>query len=109
MSTTVSAEAAVKPHERRGYSKRVADEHRTGLLLVLPTVIVIAVVIVFPIIMAIRDSFFCVAGMNADGFYSDTAPFVWFANYASIFTSNGARFWNAAWNTTLFGVVTVCF
>lgn len=109
MTSTVSAEAAVKPHQRHGYSRRVADEHRTGLLLVLPTVIVVAVVIVFPIIMAIRDSFFGVAGMNKDGFYSDTAPFVGLENYVTVFTADGARFWNAAWNTTLFGVVTVFF
>lgn len=105
--STSPAVAALKPHERHGFSKRVAQEHRTGVLLVLPTVLVIVVVIVFPVLMAIRDSFFGVAGMNDDGFYSDTPPFVWFDNYATIFTSNGARFWNAAWNTTLFGVVTV--
>lgn len=105
--STAPAVAALKPHERHGFSKRVSQERRTGVLLVLPTVLVIVVVIVFPIIMAVRDSFFGVAGMDEEGFYSDTAPFVGLANYATIFTANGARFWNAAWNTTLFGVVTV--
>lgn len=105
--TTTKTSGGVKPGERHGYSKRMMQERRTGAFLVLPTVIVITVVIIIPVFIALRDSFFGVAGMNAEGFYSDTAPFVGLANYATVFTANGARFWNAMWNTTLFGVVTV--
>lgn len=93
---------------REGASKRARSAARTGALLVLPTIIVIVIVIVIPVIMALKDSLYGTVGLNDQGFYSDTAPFVGLDNYAKIFQGETAtRFWIAFGNTTLFGFVTV--
>ncbi|MDO5747487.1 MAG: sugar ABC transporter permease [Actinomycetaceae bacterium] len=106
MSTDISATSTV---EKRGRSKSAKAQARLAALLVAPTLIVITIVIVFPTISAVYQSFFGAKGIDpATGFVNETEPFVGFDNYVSMFQgSTGSRFWNAAWNTTLFTVCTV--
>ncbi|MDO5672568.1 MAG: sugar ABC transporter permease [Actinomycetaceae bacterium] len=86
-------------------SKRQASQQRMALMLVTPTVILIGVVILWPVLQAIINSFFGQPGMDADGFFQETSPFVALDNYASAF--GDSRFFNALFNTTLFAVITV--
>lgn len=85
-----------------------AASGRTAALLVSPTLLVLTVVVLYPTIMAFRESLYGTKGLDPEtGFISDTEPFVGLQNYADIFSSAGDRFWNAFWNTTFFTVVTV--
>ncbi|GKQ36012.1 carbohydrate ABC transporter permease [Streptomyces sp. A012304] len=85
-----------------------AASGRTAALLVSPTLLVLTVVVLYPTIMAIRESLYGTKGLDPKtGFISDTEPFVGLQNYADIFGQAGDRFWNAFWNTTFFTVVTV--
>lgn len=103
-STTTSVPTA---EERHGRSKRARAEMLTAGTLILPTLLVVGVVILIPVIIAIKDSFYGVAGLDEHGFYTDQAPFVGLDNYSQIFVFHGSRFWNAMFNTTLFTVVSV--
>lgn len=77
-------------------------------LLVSPTLLVLAVVVLYPTLMALRESLYGTKGLDPKtGFISDTEPFVGLKNYADIFGAGGDRFWNAFGNTTFFTVVTV--
>lgn len=85
-----------------------AASGRTAALLVSPTLLVLTVVVLYPTIMAIRESLYGTRGLDPKtGFISNTEPFVGLQNYADIFGEAGDRFWNAFWNTTFFTVVTV--
>ncbi|WP_130865910.1 carbohydrate ABC transporter permease [Acidipropionibacterium timonense] len=100
MSSSVAA-----PRRR---SSRARAQERLGLALIAPTLLVLTIVIVLPVIESIRQSLYGQAGLDpATGFVSDTEPFVGLRNFTEIFTGNGSRFWTAFGNTTLFGVVTV--
>ncbi len=92
---------------RFGKSKRAIAQRRSAWALVFPTLLVITVVIIIPVIMALKDSFYGVAGMNEEGFYNDTAPFVGLENFINIFGAAGSRFWNAMFNTTFFTVISI--
>ncbi|WP_078940876.1 carbohydrate ABC transporter permease [Streptomyces cellulosae] len=85
-----------------------AASGRTAGLLVSPTLLVLTVVVLYPTIMAFRESLYGVKGLDPKtGFISDTEPYVGLKNYADIFGDAGDRFWNAFWNTTFFTVTTV--
>lgn len=77
--------------------------------LVSPTIIVIAIVILFPTISALYQSLWGFRGIDpSTGFVRDSEPFVGLENYVNIFRGDtGSRFWNAFWNTTFFATVTV--
>lgn len=87
------------------------SEGRLAYLLLLPTLILLAIVVGFPLVLSIWQSFF----RGADGIDPNTGllikgdTFVGLQNYLDAFTSAGAGagFWNAFWNTTLFTVVGV--
>lgn len=84
---------------------RYADS-RLATILVSPTVLILVLVIGYPLIAAVFDSVFGVAGLDPEtGFVSDTAPFVGAENYVAALTSG--RFWNAFYNTSFFTVVSV--
>lgn len=87
----------------------VRRQSRLAWILVAPTLIVISIVILFPTLSAIQQSFYGVKGIDPEtGFVNETEPFVGLQNYIDMFTGDsGARFWNAFYNTTLFAVVTV--
>lgn len=90
--------------------RRTADsgEGRIAALLVSPTLLVLAVVVLYPTIVALKDSFYGTAGLDPrTGFVRDHDPFVGADNYTAIFGAAGDRFWNAFWNTTILTVTTV--
>ncbi|MEU3294415.1 sugar ABC transporter permease [Streptomyces longwoodensis] len=93
---------------RHGGRRATAGSERMAALLVSPTLLVLTVVVLYPTIMALRESLYGPKGLDPDtGFISSTEPFVGLQNYADVFGAAGERFWNAFWNTTFFTVVTV--
>jgi multiple sugar transport system permease protein len=104
MSTT--PEEAVMGKRPR-VTQRLADS-RFAAVLVSPTVLVLLLVIVYPVVAAMIQSTYGAAGLDEEtGFVSDSEPFVGLANYTAIFGEGGARFWNAFVNTSFFTVVGV--
>ncbi|NUR00056.1 MAG: sugar ABC transporter permease [Streptomyces sp.] len=92
--------------ERR--RRATSGEGRLGALLVSPTLLVLAVVVLYPTIVALKDSFYGTPGLDPQtGFVRDHDPFVGADNYTAIFGAAGDRFWNAFWNTTFLTVTTV--
>lgn len=88
-------------------TQRLADS-RFAAALVSPTVLVLLLVIVYPVVAAMIQSTYGAAGLDEEtGFVSDTEPFVGLGNYTAIFGEGGARFWNAFVNTSFFTVVSV--
>ena len=70
-----------------------------------PTMIVLALVVFYPLVSAMRESFYeSGQRLDADGFVVEGEWFAGLANYAGVVEQ---RFLNAAVNTTLFTVVTV--
>ncbi|RAX21951.1 sugar ABC transporter permease [Actinomyces sp. Z5] len=89
-------------------SKASRAQSRLAWLLITPTMIVLTIVIIIPVIQSLQQSLYGKAGLDPEtGFVSDVEPFVGLDNYTAIFSDAGSHFWTAAWNTTLFGVVTV--
>ncbi|MCD9874427.1 carbohydrate ABC transporter permease [Streptomyces guryensis] len=85
-----------------------SGEGRLGALLVSPTLLVLAVVVLYPTVVALKDSFYGTPGLDPKtGFVRDHDPFVGADNYTAIFGAAGDRFWNAFWNTTFLTVTTV--
>ena len=82
---------------------------RLALLLLSPTFVVLALVIVYPLIAAIRESLYRrEEALDESGFVVEGDNFVGIDNYAAIFQGETAdRFWNAFYNTTFFTVVGV--
>jgi multiple sugar transport system permease protein len=101
-SSTVSAPGPAKSRRNEGTGRLAA-----GLLS--PTFIVLGLVVLYPIISAIRQSMFNAnQGLDESGFVVEGEDFVALKNYADIFTGETAdRFWNAFYNTTFFTVVAV--
>ncbi|MFI6575103.1 carbohydrate ABC transporter permease [Nocardiopsis sp. NPDC050513] len=88
--------------------RRTWSSGSLGALLTAPTFIVLAVVVLYPALSAVRQSLYGAPGLDPDtGFVSDTDPFVGLENYLAVFTENGARFWNAFANTLFFTVTAV--
>ncbi|MFF0345035.1 carbohydrate ABC transporter permease [Kribbella sp. NPDC004875] len=82
---------------------------RLAAILLSPTLLVLGVVVLFPIIAALRESLFQSGQhLDANGFVVQGSTFVGLENYTDIFKGEtGHRFWNAFWNTTFFTVVCV--
>ncbi|MGV9246611.1 carbohydrate ABC transporter permease [Streptomyces sp. NPDC003710] len=100
--------AAAAVRRRRGPGRPSAGSGRMAALLVSPTLLVLTVVVLYPTIMALRESLYGAKGLDPKtGFIRTTEPFVGLRNYADIFGEASERFWNAFWNTTFFTVVTV--
>ena len=78
-------------------------------MLLSPTLLVLALVIVYPLLSAVHQSLFrAESGLDADGFVTEGEAFVGLANYADLFVGeSGRRFLNAFGNTTFFTVTTV--
>jgi multiple sugar transport system permease protein len=104
MSTV--AEGAVGG-KRPKAAQRLADS-RFAAVLVSPAVLVLMLVIVYPVVAAVIESTYGVAGLDEKtGFVSETEPFVGLGNYTAIFGEASDRFWNAFVNTTFFTVASV--
>ncbi len=78
-------------------------------LLLSPTLLVLALVIVYPLISAVHQSLYRTeSGLDANGFVAEGESFVGLANYVDLFVGDsGERFLNAFSNTTFFTVTTV--
>lgn len=108
MTSTTSTTTGTPRAGRHHRSKGARAQSRLALILISPTILVLTLIIVIPILQSIRQSFYGKPGLDPDtGFVSQGEPFVGLDNYTNIFTSAGDRFWTALYNTTLFGVVTV--
>ncbi|TDD80593.1 sugar ABC transporter permease [Saccharopolyspora karakumensis] len=94
---------------RRRRSPQAAAVARLAGMLVSPTLLVLGLVVVYPIIAALRQSLFTEGqGVDAEGFVIEGEQFAGLGNYAEVFTGPAAaRFWNAMWNTTFFTTTTV--
>ncbi|WP_197351278.1 carbohydrate ABC transporter permease [Streptomyces bathyalis] len=93
---------------RRRQPGATSGSARMAALLVSPTLLVLTIVVLYPTIVAFKDSLYGTAGLDPKtGFVSKTEPFVGWSNYADIFGEAGSRFWNAFWNTSFFTVTTV--
>ncbi|QTD96907.1 carbohydrate ABC transporter permease [Streptomyces cyanogenus] len=109
---TTTGSPSVRPagqaNPRRTRTKATAGSGWTAALLVSPTLLVLSIVVLYPTLMALRESLYGVKGLDpTTGFIRTTEPFVGLENYSQIFGAAGDRFWNAFWNTTFFTVVTV--
>jgi multiple sugar transport system permease protein len=82
---------------------------RLAATLLSPTLIVLVLVVVYPIISALRESLYTSGDrVDADGFIIKGSQFVGLKNYSAIFSGEtGDRFWNAFGNTTFFTVTCV--
>ncbi|MFI8996845.1 carbohydrate ABC transporter permease [Streptomyces sp. NPDC053542] len=93
---------------RRRKPRATAGSGRLAALLVSPTLLVLTVVVLYPTIVALKDSLFGTPGLDPKtGFVEETDPFVGAQNYTDIFGAAGERFWNAFWNTSFLTVTTV--
>lgn len=82
---------------------------RLAAMLLTPTFLVLGLVVLYPLISAIRESLYRrEETLDEDGFIVEGNRFVGVDNYSAIFSGDtGARFWNAFWNTSFFTVTTV--
>jgi multiple sugar transport system permease protein len=82
---------------------------RLAVLLLTPTFLVLALVVLYPLISAVRESLYQKQdGVDENGFTIEGDKFVGIQNYADIFRGDtGTRFWNAFFNTTFFTVTTL--
>lgn len=82
---------------------------RLAAVLLSPTLLVLALVVGYPIIAALRESLYTSGTkLDANGFIVKGSTFVGLDNYTAIFKGEtGQRFWNAAYNTTFFTIVCV--
>lgn len=82
---------------------------RLAAALLSPTFVVLALVVAYPLLSALRESLYAKAeGLDANGFVVQGEHFVGLANYLDVFGGeSGERFWNAFWNTSLFTLSTV--
>jgi multiple sugar transport system permease protein len=108
-ATTDTLSSAVRPP---GPAKKARRNEGTGRLaagLLSPTFVVLGLVVLYPVISAVRQSLYQAnAGLDENGFVQAGEKFVGMKNYTDIFSGPAAhRFWNAFYNTTFFTVVAV--
>ena len=106
--TTITAESETTSAGPDG-SRDAQRSGRLAVLLLSPTVLVLALVIGYPIVAALRESLYERGqGLDAQGFVVEGDRFVGLSHYVDIFTGPVASvFWNAFWNTSFFTVTTV--
>jgi multiple sugar transport system permease protein len=82
---------------------------RLAAILLSPTLIVLALVVLYPILSALRESLYTSGTkLDANGFIVKGSTFVGLDNYTAIFKGDtGHRFWTAFYNTTFFTVTCV--
>jgi multiple sugar transport system permease protein len=107
MTTTIVA-APEQPGTRvhKGAPERSG---RLAVFLLSPTVGVLALVVGYPILAAVRESLYRKGqGLDAEGFVVQGDRFSGLSNYTDILTGDGSRiFWGSLWNTTFFTVTAV--
>jgi multiple sugar transport system permease protein len=108
-TTSVDAPPVLKGKPRGSQPGRRAGVGRLAAILLSPSLLVLALVIAYPIVSALRLSFI----KTVDGIDPDTGLIVHkstfsLSNYTDIFKGDtGQAFFNAFWNTTTFTIVTV--
>ena len=97
------------PASTTSMSTRRRGEGRLAAVLLSPTLLVLALVVLYPLVAAIHGSLFRrETGLDAEGFVTEGEFFVGLANFTGIVAGeSGARFMNALTNTTMFTFVTV--
>lgn len=82
---------------------------RLAAVLLSPTLIVLGLVVLYPILSALRQSLYAEGGVDPEtGFVDEGDKFVGLDNYTAIFSGDTAdKFWNAFYNTTFFTVTCV--
>src|SRR5262249_53788500 len=107
MTTTTAGPGRKAPGARP--KRDVQGSGRLAAILLSPTLIVLALVVAYPLISALRDSLYQKnQGLDANGFVVNGDKFVGLKNYTAIFSGDaGHEFWNAFWNTTFFTVTTI--
>jgi len=105
------AERPVKKQTTKAQKPRRHDEGtgKLAALLLSPTLLVLGLVVLFPIISALRESLYKPGGVDpVTGFVNEGDIYVGLDNYTAIFSGDTAdRFWNAFYNTTFFTVTCV--
>ncbi|PJJ71637.1 multiple sugar transport system permease protein [Diaminobutyricimonas aerilata] len=88
---------------------RTPGEGRRAALLLSPTFLVLALVILYPLISAFHQSLYSSeSGLDAQGFVIEGDVFVGLGNYLEIFAgAESGRFYNALGNTTFFTFTSV--
>lgn len=109
--TTTAAPAPPAGKAKPGSAPKMSPQGsgKLAAILLSPTFVVLAVVIAYPLISALRESLYkkC-EGVDAEGFVCEGENFVGVQNYTAIFQGETAtRFWNAFANTSLFTLVSV--
>jgi multiple sugar transport system permease protein len=99
-------ETAIKGERRTSFNEGTG---RLAATLLSPTLVVLVLVVVYPIIAALRESLYTSGDrVDADGFIIQGSQFVGLDNFTAIFSGEtGTRFWNAFYNTTFFTVTCV--
>ncbi|EQD82310.1 sugar ABC transporter permease [Saccharopolyspora erythraea D] len=94
--------------ERRERTLTAATTRLAGILLS-PTLLVLGLVVFYPLLSALRQSFFTENDeLDAEGFVVEGEKFNGLGHYFDAIAGEGApRFWNAVWNTTMFTTTTV--
>jgi ABC-type sugar transport system permease subunit len=117
-----AAVAEQKPEPKRNKIK--TGEGRLAFMLVAPTVLLLALVVGYPVVKGIYQSFQSEPGLDpATGFFSNTTHWVGLANYKHWLLEQcaktgggtgkcptgtlGSQFWSSVWVTIFFTVVTV--
>jgi multiple sugar transport system permease protein len=111
MSDTDTAPVNTRREPKPGKAHTRFNQGTAGLAAVLlsPTLIVLALVVLYPIVSALRESFYTSGTkLDANGFIVKGSTFVGLDNYTAIFKGDtGHRFWTAFYNTTFFTVTCV--
>lgn len=110
MTTTAPVAPAPAAQPKKSVPKTSPQgSGKLAALLLTPTFFVLGLVIVYPLISALRESLYRRGGgLDSSGFVVEGDQFVGADNYSAIFQGeSGDRFWNAFGNTTAFTVISV--
>jgi len=108
-ATADTLSSAVRPPGQTRKARRNEGTGRLAAGLLSPTFFVLGLVVLYPIVSAVRQSLFVAnSGLDENGFVQAGEKFVGVRNYTDIFSGDTAhRFWNAFYNTTFFTVFAV--
>lgn len=109
MAVATAPEQTPKRGKQKQWKSPNEGQGRLAAMLVSPSMLVLLLVIGFPIVEAIRQSFYTQQeGVNEQGFVIQGDQFVGLENYTDVFSgSTGDAFWNAFYVTSMFTVVCV--
>jgi ABC-type sugar transport system permease subunit len=76
------------------------SQKKLALMLIIPAVVVIFGIVLYPLLNALYQSFF-----NTNLAYPQLTKFIWFGNYLSVFKD--AYFWKSIYNTVYFTIISM--